>query len=114
MLVYTSEPVGERENLEVTGPVALKLCGASSAPDTDFIAWLTDVSPSGLSTHVTEGILRTRFRDSWPEPKLPRVVPRFDRNTDTGNVPWEDTPWQIAHQTILDREHPSYLLLPII
>ncbi|MCI0622612.1 MAG: CocE/NonD family hydrolase [Acidobacteria bacterium] len=144
VLVYSSEPLAE--DVEVTGPLILKLYVASSAPDTDFTARLADALPSGYAMHVSEGILRARFRDSWSEPKLmergtvylltlelqPTAIvfkrghrlrldisssnfPRFDRNTNTGNVPWEDTRWELAKQTILhDRNHPSHLLLPII
>ena len=44
---------------------------ASSAPDTDFVARLTDVYPDGRSMNLTEGIIRARFRDSvWEPPKL--------------------------------------------
>ena len=144
VLVYTSQPMAQ--DLEVTGPLVLKLYAASSAPDTDFVARLTDVWPTGYAMHVSEGILRARFRDSCTDPSplqkgtvyaltlnlQPTSIvfqkghrlrlditssnfPRFDRNTNTGNVPWEDTHWQVARQTVLhDREHPSHILLPVI
>jgi len=69
VLVYTTEPL-ERD-IEVTGPVVLKLHAASSAPDTDFTAKLTDVYPDGRSINITEGIVRARFRErEWEHPKL--------------------------------------------
>lgn len=69
MLVYTSSPL--EEDTEVTGPVVLKLYAASSASDTDFVARLTDVYPDGRSTNITEGVIRTRFRERvWDQPKL--------------------------------------------
>ncbi|NLC57276.1 MAG: CocE/NonD family hydrolase [Armatimonadetes bacterium] len=69
VLTFTSEPLPE--DLEVTGPVTVTLYASSSAPDTDFVARLTDVYPDGRSINITEGALRARFReDVWGEPKL--------------------------------------------
>ena len=71
VLVYTTEPLAEE--LEVVGPVKLKLWASSSAVDTDFVAKLVDVYPDGRSINVAEGILRARYRDSpsAPEPLEP-------------------------------------------
>lgn len=69
MLVYTSDPL-ERD-LEVTGPVSLRLWAISSAPDTDFVARLVDVYPDGLAINITEGVVRARYRDGdWRHPRL--------------------------------------------
>ena len=69
VLVYTSDVL--EHDLEVTGPVVLKLYAASSARDTDFVAKLTDVHPDGRSMNITEGVIRARFRnDVWGKPKL--------------------------------------------
>lgn len=58
-------------DLEVTGPVSVKLFAASSAPDTDFVAMLIDVDPDGTAYNLGEGIIRARFRESiWDAPKL--------------------------------------------
>ena len=41
--------------------------------------------------------------------------PRFDRNTNTGNLIAEDKEFKPALQTVLhDREHPSHITLPIV
>jgi uncharacterized protein len=41
--------------------------------------------------------------------------PRWDRNPNTGHDFGADTELAVAHQTILhDREHPSYVVLPIV
>ena len=66
VLVYTSEPL--EEDLEVTGPVELKLYAASSAVDTDFTAALTDVYPDGRAILICEGIHRASFRESLEHP----------------------------------------------
>jgi len=78
VLTYTSDVLPE--DLEVTGPVVLKLYASSSAKDTDFVARLTDVYPDGRSINITDGVIRARFRDDvWGEPKLmdPGTVYQF-------------------------------------
>ena len=61
VLVYTSEALPEA--LEVTGPLDLELFVSSDAVDTDFFAKLCDVYPDGRSVNLTEGVMRTRFRE---------------------------------------------------
>jgi putative CocE/NonD family hydrolase len=72
VLVFTSEPL--HADLEVTGPVVVKLFASSSARDTDFTAKLVDVYPDGSAYNLTEGVVRARFRKSiWEPPEL--IVP---------------------------------------
>lgn len=66
VLVYTSAPL--EQDLEVTGPVELKLFAASTAVDTDFTATLTDVYSDGRAIHICEGIRRASFRESLENP----------------------------------------------
>ncbi|MGD9906069.1 MAG: CocE/NonD family hydrolase [Vicinamibacterales bacterium] len=68
VLVYTSTPM--TAPLEVTGPVRLVLWAASSAPDTDFTAALSDVQPDGTARALTDGIVRARYRSSRTRPTL--------------------------------------------
>lgn len=68
VLVYSTEPL--EQDLEVTGPVSLRLFASSSALDTDFTAALIDVHPSGKAIVLTEGIVRARFRESFTRPAL--------------------------------------------
>lgn len=68
VLCYTSA-VLERD-LEVTGPVRLVLYVSSSALDTDFTGKLVDVHPDGTALILTDGILRTRYRESLSAPQL--------------------------------------------
>jgi putative CocE/NonD family hydrolase len=68
VLVYTSEPLPAP--VEATGPVALTLWIASSAPDTDFTGRLVDVLPDGTARALTDGILRARYRRSSSKPEL--------------------------------------------
>jgi putative CocE/NonD family hydrolase len=78
VLVYTTPPL-EKE-VEVTGPLEVRLWAATSAPDTDFTAKLVDVSPDGYARNVQDGIIRARHRDapSPAEPIEPGVPYVFD------------------------------------
>ncbi len=67
VLVYSSAPL--RQPLEVTGPLTVALYAATTAPDTDFVAKLTDVWPDGTSRILAEGVLRCRFRDGFDDPR---------------------------------------------
>jgi uncharacterized protein len=74
MLSFTT-PALDRD-LEIAGPVSLRLWVASDSPDTDFTAKLIDVHPpnedypDGFAMNLCEGILRLRYRDSWERPSL--------------------------------------------
>jgi putative CocE/NonD family hydrolase len=62
VLVYSTAAL--EHELEVTGPVHLAFFASSTAVDTDFTAKLVDVAPDGTAINLTEGILRSRYRDS--------------------------------------------------
>lgn len=68
VLVFVGEAL--TEDLEVTGPVSVRLWVASSAADTDFTAKLIDLYPpsqdwpEGFALNLTDGILRARYRGS--------------------------------------------------
>lgn len=68
VLVFQTPPL-ERD-VEVTGPVELKLYATSSALDTDWTARLVDVHPDGFAVNLSYGIQRARYRDSWDRPTL--------------------------------------------
>jgi putative CocE/NonD family hydrolase len=68
VLVYSTPPLAQ--DLEVTGPVQLELFAKSSAVDTDFTAKLVDVGPDGYAQNLTEGIVRTRYRNSQEKAEL--------------------------------------------
>lgn len=71
VLVYTT-PVLE-EDVEVTGPVKVKLWASSSALDTDFVARLVDVHPDGYAQNLTDGIIRARYRNA-SEGEAPSLI----------------------------------------
>lgn len=78
VLCYTSEPM--TEDTEVTGPVRLVLFASSTAVDTDFMAKLVDVHPTGFCQRLCDGAVRGRFRDGWDRETFlePGEVYEFD------------------------------------
>jgi putative CocE/NonD family hydrolase len=46
------------------------LYASSSAPDTDFMAKLVDVWPSGFVQRLCDGMVRARFREGMDRPSL--------------------------------------------
>jgi putative CocE/NonD family hydrolase len=68
VLVFETEPL--KEDVEVTGPLSVKLWASSTAPDTDFTAKLLNVYPpsndfpGGFDLGVQDGIIRARYRNS--------------------------------------------------
>ena len=68
VLVYTSPVV--TEPVEVTGPIAVTLHAASSAPETDFTAKLVDVHPDDFAQNLADGMVRARYRKSRMTPAL--------------------------------------------
>ncbi len=85
VLAFQSEPL--RQDLEVTGPVRVRLWIASDCPDTDFTAKLVDLYPpnddyrQGFAMNLSDGLLRVRYRDSWERPALMRPGRRSTRSS---------------------------------
>ena len=74
VLTFQTEPLGA--DLEITGPITVKLYASSSALDTDFTAKLIQVHapsgdfPEGLAVNLTDSIIRARYRNGWEDPEL--------------------------------------------
>lgn len=74
VLVFETAPL--EDDVEVTGPIEIRLWISSSAPDTDFTAKLIDWHPpspdypQGYAMNLTDGIIRCRYRKSWEHPQL--------------------------------------------
>lgn len=66
VLVYTTPPL--TSNIEVTGPVKVRLFASSSAKNTDFTAKLVDVYPDGRAIRICEGVIRASYRNSDEKP----------------------------------------------
>jgi hypothetical protein len=103
VLAYSTPAL--ESDLDVTGPITVKLFASTSAPDTDFWAQLTDVYPDGYSMHLTEGIIRARYRKSLERQELltSGVVYEFDIDLwITSNV------FQRGHRVRLDISSSSF------
>ena len=74
VLTFQTPPL--ESDVEVTGPITVKLHASSSARDTDFTAKLIDVCPlsddypDGLAINLTDSIIRARYRNGWDAPAL--------------------------------------------
>jgi putative CocE/NonD family hydrolase len=75
ILVFSTAPLAQ--DLEVTGPLVVKLWASSDAPDTDFTAKLIDVYPpstdfpAGIDLNIGDGIVRARYRNGpTAEPQM--------------------------------------------
>ena len=74
VLVFQTGPL--EEDVEVIGPIVANLFISSTALDTDFTAKLIDVYPpsedfpGGYEMNLTDGILRTRYRERPDQQKL--------------------------------------------
>ncbi|MDG6110509.1 CocE/NonD family hydrolase [Dactylosporangium aurantiacum] len=137
VLVY-SGPVLDQDLL-VTGPVRVELFVSSSRAHTDFFARLCDVSPSGHSVNVCDGLVRVGPEEpvdaagvrsltvqlghtAWRFRAGHRVRlqvssgahPRFARNHGTGEPLATATTLLTAEQSVHhDPSCPSALILPI-
>ena len=74
VIVFVTPPLSE--DIEVTGPIDVKLWASSSALDTDFTAKLIDAHPpsadypEGIEMNLEDGIIRARFRNSLERAEL--------------------------------------------
>ncbi len=84
ILIYSTPPL--EHDLEVTGPLTVKLCAATSAADTDFTGTLCDVYPDGRVYNLIDGIVRAKYRHSeWkPEPIRPGSI--YEYTLDLGAI----------------------------
>jgi putative CocE/NonD family hydrolase len=132
VLVFTSQVL--EEDLEVTGPLLVRLHVASSAPSTDWVARLCDVGTDGRSLNLADGIVRIDVGadvcreveiDLWATSNVflaghrirvqitNSCFPRWDRNLNTGNQ--SEPGFTTALQRLYhDAGRPSYIELPVV
>ncbi|HEY2278911.1 MAG TPA: CocE/NonD family hydrolase [Streptosporangiaceae bacterium] len=74
VLVYSTEPLAGP--VELIGPVTLVAHVATTAADTDIMAKLVDVHPSGFAQRLCDGMVRLRYRNGFDraEPVTPGEV----------------------------------------
>jgi putative CocE/NonD family hydrolase len=77
VLVYTTPPL--EADVEVTGPIVLKLFASTDRKDTDFTGKLVDVNPAGYAKILLEGVIRGRYNKTFHEQHLlnPNEVNEF-------------------------------------
>ena len=135
VLTYTSDVL--EHDVEVIGPVTAVVNGATSGVGTDWVVKLCDVDENGRTINVCDGIARTDpVRDAGPQPcsvdmwgtamvfraghRIRVIVtssdfPRYERNPNTGENPWEATVFEPALQRVFhDSQRASYVVLPVM
>lgn len=84
VLVYTTPVL--RTDIEVTGPIIIKLYASSSAVDTDFTGKLVDVWPDGRAYNVVDGVVRARYRESVSNPQMIKPNKVYEYSIDLRNT----------------------------
>jgi putative CocE/NonD family hydrolase len=121
----------------VIGPVTALIHGVTSGVSTDWVVKLCDVDERGRTINVCDGIVRTdpgeagtrvaSQVDMWgtaivfrPGHRIRVIVtssdfPRYERNPNTGQNPWETTVLEPALQRVFhEGERASHVVLPTI
>ncbi|WP_195908403.1 CocE/NonD family hydrolase [Novosphingobium sp. Gsoil 351] len=68
VISFTMPPL--EASLALAGAIELELYVSSSAPDTDFVAVLSEVDSKGCSINVTHGVARMRYRTGLDCPEM--------------------------------------------
>lgn len=68
ILCYTTAPL--QEDLTITGDATVLVYLSSDCVDTDLVVRITDVSESGLSRKLADGVLSARYRHRFDQPEL--------------------------------------------
>jgi putative CocE/NonD family hydrolase len=136
--VFETEPLAE--DVEITGPITVKLWASSSATDTDFTAKLVDVYPpsedypDGFAMNLSDSIARARFRNGFARPEWLRPGEVFELTIEpqptsnlwksghriridlsSSNFPHFDVnPHPAENAVYHDASRPSHLVLPIV
>ena len=134
VLTFTSDP--QAADLEVIGPVRVRLHVQASVPHIDLHARLCDVTPRGRSINISDGIVRLTDAaadtpaavefDLWPIAhtflrghRIRLQVsggahPRYGRNHGTAEPFATSTRLQASDRTVFhDTQHPSAVWLPV-
>ncbi len=68
VLVYTGDVLSS--DLEIAGPVTLRVFMTCSTPDTDLVVKLCDVRPDGVSYNILDEYFRCRWREGYDKTLL--------------------------------------------
>jgi uncharacterized protein len=134
VLTFSSDP--QAADLEVIGPVRVRLYVQASVAHIDMYARLCDVTPRGRSINICDGIVRLTDAaretphpvefDLWPVAHTflrghrirlqisGGAHPRYGRNHGTAEPFATSTRLQVSDRTLLhDKQHPSAVWLPV-
>jgi putative CocE/NonD family hydrolase len=106
MLVYTSEKF--TTPLKITGNVRLRFFASVTAPDADFFATLTDVTPEGKSMLLTTGMVRARFAKSLEVPELLTPGEIYQFEIDLGDTAVKFLPGHALRLELCGQEFPAF------
>ena len=109
VIVFQTPPL--EQDVEVTGPILVKLFASSSAVNTDFTAKLIDVYPpnedypEGFEMNFQDGVIRAAFRESLenPTPLEPGRIYEF-----TVEIPPTSNLFQRDHRIRVDISSSNY------
>jgi putative CocE/NonD family hydrolase len=134
--VLTFTGAAQTADLEVIGPVRVRLWVQASVPSIDMHARLCDVTPRGRSINISDGIVRLTDAavdspqpvelDLWPVAHVFQrghrirlqvsggAHPRYGRNLGTAEPFATSTRLQASDRTVFhDAQHPSAVWLPV-
>ena len=109
VLVFQTLPLDG--DVEVTGPVQVKLWVSSSAVDTDFTAKLIDVYPpsgdypDGYTMNLSDSIIRARYRNGFEEAEFMKPVENYQLDLE---LPATSNLFARGHRIRLDISSSSY------
>jgi putative CocE/NonD family hydrolase len=106
VLCYTSAPFATP--LEATGPITVVLFVSSTAPDTDFVVTLTDLSPHGRSEIVASGVVRARYRNSRSAPAMLTANRPYELIVDLGGTAHVFRPNHSARLQVTSGSFPRF------
>ena len=135
VLVFRTPPL--QADVDVTGPLMVKLYAATDVKCTGWVVQLMDEYPDGTSYNLMEGIINARTYGKGKSHEYTMdlratsnvflkghrirvhitssLFPLWERNLNTCTRKAKATDIKIAHQKVFhDKEHPSYILLPIM
>ncbi|MGA0275596.1 MAG: CocE/NonD family hydrolase [Dehalococcoidia bacterium] len=106
ILVYDL-PVADEE-LEVVGPVRLKLWAKTDGPDTDWTAKLSVVYEDGLAVNLTYGIMRAQYRNGYENPELLTPDEIYDYEIKLNPIGCRLKPGQKLRLSVSSSDFPNF------
>ena len=106
VLVYTGQPA--RQELIVAGSPRAELWISADTPDADWVVKITIVAPDGKARAVSEGILRSSFRESETNPSPIEPGKMYPVRIDLGHTAFALAPGHSLRLEIAASCFPMY------